>query len=814
MSLSINWLKNHSIHLLLLLVIISTLLGLWMRLLPMEYVTAGPVQKVLFMDSWYSMRQIEQITANYPSYAWFDPMTAYPAGKEIDWGPLFPFLCATVCMIFGAVSRPDNMIIASFVPPLLFLFLIPTIWYLGRLVGGEKTGWIAAILLPVISGEFLYRSFYSYLDHHITEALFGALFMTLFIALLVRLSYQKEHYTRASLALAAGSGISYFLGIMNMPTMALFAAITAIIILLHAVWTRDENELIRLLIHATIIFGIFALLFALLGMAHEGMHLTRYTPAHLLVALAIPGEIAVLTLITRVTKNRPFWQFGGIVTGIIAGGYLLLLGLLPSFLDQIHGAISYFFFFSYANSFINEMQMWDMTRAWYSFNIALFLAFFGVIICMYRLYRSYNPALLASLVWGIVVIFATIMHLRYEYYVAVPIVLFCAITLSTLFDTISGRRETGITSKRSKFVNNTAIPWNAILVVGTLMLIIAGFSFQTVTNVTKNQIGLISMSDDWAESLTWLGENTPDSGVDYYAVYEKDKFMYPDESYGILSWWDYGHWIMFLTKRIPISSPFQSNAALVAKLLTSKTDEQADTFVSQTGAKYIVTDYATVTTKFAALPLWAGGQEQILRFQETLYQQNPGTGRLDQLLILKQPYFESISPRLHIYDGSYTEGSGGILFDVQNREMGGGIFPVIIKSETLMNNQIVSNQRINQLIGSIQFTRPITDLSALHSYRLIYESPTTVAADELYTIKEVKIFERVSGVTVNGTGIIELPLITNQGRSFIWRQKSNNDTFTLPYSTKNNPYDVKATGPYKIVQTGTVIEVEEKDIKI
>lgn len=805
------WLKNHTTHLLLLLVIISGLLGLWMRLLPMEYVSAGPVQKVLFMDSWYSMRQIEQITANYPGYAWFDPMTAYPGGKEVDWGPLFPFLCATVCMIFGAVARPDSMIIASFVPPVLFLFLIPTIWYLGRLVGGEKTGWIAAILLPVISGEFLYRSFYSYLDHHITEALFGALFMTLFIALLVRLSHQNENYTRASLALAAGAGISYFFGIMNMPTMALFAAITAIIILLHAVWTRDENELIRLLIHATIIFGIFALLFALLGMAHEGMHLTRYTPAHLLVALAIPGEIAVLTLITRVTKNRPFWQFGGIVTGIIAGGYLLLLGLLPSFIDQVHSAISYFFFFSYADSFINEMQMWDMTRAWYSFNIALFLALFGVIICIYRLYRSYNPALMASLVWGIVIIFATTMHLRYEYYVAVPIILFCAVTLSSLYDTVSDRREV-IGGKKNRTVTSTTIPWNAILIIGTLILIIVGFSFQTVTNVTKNQIGLISMSDDWAEGLSWLGENSPDTGVNYYHIYEKDEFTYPDESYGILSWWDYGHWIMFLTKKIPISSPFQSNAAIVAKYFTAQTEEDSETSAKKTKAKYIITDYATVTSKFAALPLWAEGQEHILSFQETLYQQNPGTGRLEQLMILKQPYFLSIAPRLHIYDGSYTEGAGGMRIEVHNREMGGGIFPVITRSGQITREEAESDPGNGLVIGSIQFTRPITDLPALGSYRLIYESPTTVAADEIYTIKEVKVFERVTGHTIPGTGTIELPIITNQGREFTWRQKSVNGTFTLPYSTKNNPYDVKATGPYRIAETGEVIEVSEEQI--
>jgi Uncharacterized membrane protein, required for N-linked glycosylation len=96
----------------------------------MEYLGDGSVQKLIFMDSWYSMRQIEDISANYPGYAWFDPMTAYPTGKDVDWGPLFPFLCATLCVLLGAVTRPENLIVASFISPLLFScsFLLSGIW--------------------------------------------------------------------------------------------------------------------------------------------------------------------------------------------------------------------------------------------------------------------------------------------------------------------------------------------------------------------------------------------------------------------------------------------------------------------------------------------------------------------------------------------------------------------------------------------------------------------------------------------------------------------------------------------------------------
>ena len=46
-------------------------------------------------DPTYQLRRIEQVIANYPNIAWFDPMTYFPYGQPMHWGPLFPFLGAT-----------------------------------------------------------------------------------------------------------------------------------------------------------------------------------------------------------------------------------------------------------------------------------------------------------------------------------------------------------------------------------------------------------------------------------------------------------------------------------------------------------------------------------------------------------------------------------------------------------------------------------------------------------------------------------------------------------------------------------------------
>ena len=115
---------------------------------------------------------------------------------------------------------------------------------------------------------------------------------------------------------------------------------------------------------------------------------------------------------------------------------------------------------------------------------------------------------------------------------------------------------------------------------------------------------------------------------------------------------------------------------------------------------------------------------------------------------------------------------------------------------------------------------PIEKVPALQHYRLIHESvnnarvtvfpessPTT-----LPDIKYVKIFEYVNGAHIAGDGIIEVPIVTNTGRVFVYRQESVNGEFVVPYSTTGNIYDVKTTGPYHIAGTSRYITVTDDDV--
>jgi hypothetical protein len=47
----------------------------------------------------------------------------------------------------------------------------------------------------------------------------------------------------------------------------------------------------------------------------------------------------------------------------------------------------------------------------------------------------------------------------------------------------------------------------------------------------------------------------------------------------------------------------------------------------------------------------------------------------------------------------------------------------------------------------------------------------------------------------------------------VYRQESSGGEFIVPYSTQENPYEVRATGPYHIIGTSRTFEVTEEAVR-
>ena len=63
---------------------------------------------------------------------------------------------------------------------------------------------------------------------------------------------------------------------------------------------------------------------------------------------------------------------------------------------------------------------------------------------------------------------------------------------------------------------------------------------------------------------------------------------------------------------------------------------------------------------------------------------------------------------------------------------------------------------------------PLDTIPALSHYRLVHESSTNVFNSPTNDLKYVKVFEYVKGAHIKGSGIIDIPLVTNTGRNFTY----------------------------------------------
>jgi dolichyl-diphosphooligosaccharide--protein glycosyltransferase len=360
-----------------------------------------------------------------------------------------------------------------------------------------------------------------------------------------------------------------------------------------------------------------------------------------------------------------------------------------------------------------------------------------------------------------------------------------------------------------------------IAVVLSLLFIQGSFSY-SYGNADDN--GFL-MNQDWRESLEWMEGNTPETGVDYLRIYDQKIYVAPAGSYGIMSWWDYGHLITYIAKRIPNANPFQQGVAGTngaAAYFMSRSEDTANAILDTLGTRYIITDIEMDTGKFWAMATWFNASAAIDPYQMTILVPREGSqSEYQSTQLNNQQYYLTTISRLHNFDGSMTEPSTVYYIEYVDPSVSGFTLPVMTAAVEMNVSAAEQNvQAFNQKAPagyhaaalSPSVVAPIDTVPALRHYRLVHESPTNVFNSPTIDLKYVKTFEYVKGARIKGDGIIEVPVVTNTGRTFTYRQESLNGEFIVPYSTTGNPYEVKTTGRYQIVGTSLQFEVPESAV--
>lgn len=810
-------------------IVLLMVVAIVLRLLLVPYIVEHAVPPVLGADPWYTARQIELMVAHYPGYAWFDPMTAFPTGKMIDWGPLFPFLGASAAMLSGALAREEILFAAAFVPPVLAALAVPLLFFLGRALYDWKAGIVAAAAIAIIPGGYFLRTSFGFIDHHGAEVLFSTLFCLLYI---VALKFATEREFRPNAAgeslyagiVAAAAGIAFLLGLLVMPTMILFAMVVAIFTFLQYVTApSDRKTCMALAFVNTIAFTIVLVGYSFFMIQREGFSLATYTIGHSYIYLLLVIGTLFLFLLSHLfgTDRRKFAL--GIIGAAGATGALIIL--LPSLGDTIVVPLRVFFGVPDTAYPIQEMEPMGLLEAWSSFNVGLFLLASGIVLLGLGWYRERQPWFLFVLSWAAVVLVATAAHVRYEYYLAVIVALAAGITVSALPEFLERRKgspaekKSQATGKKGKKREKTASPGsNAMSLVVLLLVLFAAVSlYQDATSATRYQAYLVP--DDWTGALEWLSGASPDPGVEYLGVYPRENWTYPSTSYGVLSLWDYGHLITVLGMRIPNSNPFQDHARgrySTTAFLMAPTEEEAEKIATRLGSRYVITENRMANTKFVSTAgLYNSSRKTGYYTRDFLAPREKGGQNLP-LTLLADPYYHTMVARLHALDGSLVVPDKAYYLEYQEKP---GSVPVITGIEQIAIEAAREKEaqfsgpaggRAHAAVLSSSLAAPLSEVPALLHYRLIYESPHRDPVDNL---SDVKIFERVRGAQIRGEGTIELVLVTNQGRTFTYRQESRDGVFVVPYSTLQNPYPVRSEGPYRIAGTSLAYDVTEEDVK-
>jgi dolichyl-diphosphooligosaccharide--protein glycosyltransferase len=262
----------------------------------------------------------------------------------------------------------------------------------------------------------------------------------------------------------------------------------------------------------------------------------------------------------------------------------------------------------------------------------------------------------------------------------------------------------------------------------------------------------------WQESLNWLKNSSP----------QTSNYQQPTEipEYGVLSWWDYGNWIVYLSERPAVSNNFQTNVDETARFFINDSEKEAKAILDKFKVKYVITD---------------------------------------SLMLAANAKFSSIVQIAGKNSGNY--------YDVSQQQTGAGIQTTVAPKRELLNLELFKLQNL--------------DGSNLGNLRLVHESyvPPGVDARNI----TVKVFEYVPGARISGTAksnqtvIALIGLKSNTGRQFIYQNKAVSDSngsfeITVPYSTENKSNGVSAITAYALKVEGnnnsTVsgIQVKESDI--
>jgi oligosaccharyl transferase (archaeosortase A-associated) len=753
-------------------------------------VFVGDGVRFMSVDPWYHIRLVENLVQHFPHLIGFDPFTLYPYGQEVWFAPLFDLLLGFFIWVIGMGSPTQYTIetVGAYFPAILGALVTIPVYFIGRELFNRNVGLLSAGLIAILPGQFLFRSLLGFIDHHIAEVLFSAI-TALFLILAIKRAKEREISFGQILsrdwvnlrkpllyALLAGLALGIYLASWVGGLLFVFVIFAYVIVQYIIDHLRGKST------DYLCIIGVPMFLLALvvvIPFSNFLLHGGLVIASLVIGMLAFPALSGVSRLMASRKVRRAYYPL--VLSGLALAAVGVLYAVDPSLLGSMVDRFS-IFTPSAKGLTIGEVQtglsITGFFRILYFFTTTIFLAITALVLIIRAQVKGGNAGKTFLIVWSIIMLLAMLGQNRFSYYFAVNVALLSGylcwrilvwsylikarpqrkkgkrgevlLFLGAFYPRVEAVLGRGYLSAKNARVAGVAVMVFLIAILPNIMV---------AMDVARETEG---PNEAWYSSLVWMRDNTPDPFGDpdfYYEVYEKpppgESYDYPESAYGIMNWWDYGHWITRIAHRIPNSNPFQSGARDTARFFTAQDESSANEVLDELGSKYVILDHDMANGKFYAIGIWAGESES--KFMEN-YDLNPAEGEFEITMLYHPEYYRSMCSRLYNFGGeavvphnstmviSYEEVK--FLRSTIKQITGNETFATYEEALEYLESQTAPNYRI---VGEDPFISPVP-LEELEHYKLVYQSDPVVIEEEREKEEEeeeeeqlfyVKVFEHL-----------------------------------------------------------------------
>jgi len=820
-------------------------------------------------DPWYHYRSTQYAVENNLATMPFDPWTYFPFGTSTgQFGTLFDQIIALVILIIGLGSPSESLVRHTFLvaPAFFALAICIPAYIIGRRVGGRFGGVVTVGFIAFAPDRLLEVSLAGNVQHHSAEMLFMALSMLGVMVALAAAEREKPVYElvvagevdelRGTIGWSLLAGVAMGAYLWTWPPGVWLFGILGVFFVIHLSIKHIQGQSPEHAAFVGVISLVTAGILQLSTVRTLELSATSRSILHPGLAFLVAGGVVFMAWLSREVEQRDLspYAYPGIVTGAIFISTALVAVVLPDlfsfFFSQVDRVFGFVTSPGTAAGTIGEAQPPDdrLGHLYNQYQLAVVTAAIGAAIIIARLFVSQQRTgeELLILVWAAFIVAATFTQIRFGYYLTIPIGALNAVLVSFLMKTIGSPNTEELTIETYQVMT-------VALIVLIMFVPLLGVPWIGADATAVDRADAASQPGDvtgWSDSLDFLAEDTPAPGqygdpdgdpMELYGTYDRtDDYDYPDGAYGVLSWWDYGHWITAQGERIPNANPFQQGASDAADFFLAQDEDEAlevmeENFDDHENAqtRYVMIDWRMVETetidplsgKYFA-PIDFHSEFERGDFFERLLLQSEEEMVTEQdvlqgsIMTQHQPYYDSMMSRLYHYHGSHTEPEP---IGVDRSPTTDGELP-IEQFESLEQAQEWVDDGPERTIGGFG-TAPEESVEALEHFRLVHatedvnEFPPqfSIASGEPWT----KTFERVPGATIQGQQeelaneelIVSLPVEPENGEEFTYQQRIEADddgsfSTTVPYATEG--YDdwgveegytdvsVRADEPYTI----------------